>query len=95
MLSRLLDTYRLGTINRDKFPDCPLTVIEIDVALTDGHIPRDHLWPEAVPSIDGAVICYSSADRASFKPVESLLRECFLTQPATPVLNRFKAHTMP
>ncbi|KAF9453797.1 ras GEF [Macrolepiota fuliginosa MF-IS2] len=66
-------TYRLGTIARDKFPDCPLTVIEIDVSLTDGRIPRDHLWPEAVPSIDGVVICYNSGDRASFKSVEPLL----------------------
>ncbi|KAF5355854.1 hypothetical protein D9756_003782 [Leucocoprinus leucothites] len=73
-ISAPLYTYRLGTVIRDKFPDSPLTVIEIDIALTDAHIPRGHLWPEAVPCLDGAVICYDSADRNSFKPVEQLLR---------------------
>ncbi|EKM83863.1 hypothetical protein AGABI1DRAFT_32846 [Agaricus bisporus var. burnettii JB137-S8] len=73
-VQRVVDTYRLGTIVRDKVPDCPLTVIEIDAAVTDNHIPRDHLWPQAVPSIDGAVICYNAADRSSFVPMEHLLR---------------------
>ena len=53
------------------------SVIEIDVPPTDAPIPRDHLWPEAVPCIDAAVICYNSADRSSFRPVETLLREPF------------------
>ncbi|KAJ3575638.1 hypothetical protein NP233_g979 [Leucocoprinus birnbaumii] len=73
-ISAPLYSYRLGTIIRDKVPDCPLTVIEIDIATGDGHIPRGHLWPEAVPCLDGAVICYDSGNRSSFMPVEQLLR---------------------
>lgn len=67
-------TYRLGTIVRDRSSDCPISVVEIDVAPTDAPILRDQLWPEAVPSIDAVVICYNSAERNSFKPVEPLLR---------------------
>jgi len=74
-LSHSPDTYRLGTVVRDKFPDCPLTVIEIDTSPDDVQVPKNHLWPEPVPSIDGAIICYDAGDRSSFKPVEQLLRE--------------------
>jgi len=77
-LSHSADTYRLGTVVRDRFPDCPLTVIEIDTSPDDAHVPKNHLWPEPVPSIDGAVICYDAGDRSSFKPVEQLVRESCL-----------------
>lgn len=98
MINYTLDSYRLGTIVRDKVPDCPLTIIEIDILLADGHIPRNHLWPEAVPCIDGAVICYDSADHASFKPVELLLRKLsrHLSSSVVAALSFFfKALTMP
>ncbi|KAJ3824976.1 ras guanine nucleotide exchange factor domain-containing protein [Lentinula raphanica] len=67
-------TRRTGKFTRDEGTECPLHVIEVDVAaeLLQPPISPLDLLPEAL-KIDGVIVCYDASDKNSFKNVEDLL----------------------
>ncbi|THV04927.1 ras GEF [Dendrothele bispora CBS 962.96] len=70
-------TRRMGTLTReDGSPDCPLNVIEVDITppMLESTVSAIDYLPEPL-KVDGLIICYDATSRASFKPVEELLRD--------------------
>lgn len=64
------DTRRIDWVLQRDFPSVKVLIYELDIAM---------VWHGNIPPVNGVIVCYDTADKASFSPVEDFLRTLLLS----------------